>query len=194
MTPAGLEPAIPGSVGRCLIHWATGPLVDSMQNVQDAKARRCATVEQGKCATSFFAICSQHHHGLCGAALRQKKRGKKAGDVYDECKSRICACRSWSYDGGSLRRFRSKTPRANSNLGQAWPWFIPMLENGGRVSNSQPLRSPFLYDLQTPIRDLKFDVGAAAYPVAPRRCAAQTIMMLAANDENDVANCVNVAW
>ena len=26
MTPAGFEPAIPGSVGRCLIHWATGPL------------------------------------------------------------------------------------------------------------------------------------------------------------------------
>ena len=25
MTPAGLKPAIPGSVGRCLIHWATGP-------------------------------------------------------------------------------------------------------------------------------------------------------------------------
>ena len=24
MTPAGLEPAIPGSVGRCLIYWATG--------------------------------------------------------------------------------------------------------------------------------------------------------------------------
>ena len=27
MTPAGLEPAIPGSVGRCLIHWATGPCI-----------------------------------------------------------------------------------------------------------------------------------------------------------------------
>jgi hypothetical protein len=26
MTPPGLEPAIPGSVGRCLIHWATEPL------------------------------------------------------------------------------------------------------------------------------------------------------------------------
>ena len=26
MTPVGLEPAIPGSVGRCLIHWATGPI------------------------------------------------------------------------------------------------------------------------------------------------------------------------
>ena len=25
MTSAGLEPAIPGSVGRCLIHWATRP-------------------------------------------------------------------------------------------------------------------------------------------------------------------------
>jgi hypothetical protein len=25
MTPAGPEPAIPGSVGRWLIHWATGP-------------------------------------------------------------------------------------------------------------------------------------------------------------------------
>ena len=29
MTPAGLEPAIPGSVGRCLIHWATGPMISS---------------------------------------------------------------------------------------------------------------------------------------------------------------------
>ena len=27
LTPVGLEPTIPGSVGRCLIHWATGPLV-----------------------------------------------------------------------------------------------------------------------------------------------------------------------
>ena len=24
----GLEPTIPGSVGRCLIHWATGPVLD----------------------------------------------------------------------------------------------------------------------------------------------------------------------
>ena len=30
MTPAGLEPAIPGSVGRCLIHWATGPRCSRM--------------------------------------------------------------------------------------------------------------------------------------------------------------------
>ena len=25
MTPVRLEPTIPGSVGRCLLHWATGP-------------------------------------------------------------------------------------------------------------------------------------------------------------------------
>jgi hypothetical protein len=31
LTSAGLEPAIPGSVGRCLIHWATRPLSDSHQ-------------------------------------------------------------------------------------------------------------------------------------------------------------------
>ena len=30
MTPAGLEPANPGSVGRCLIHWATGPCLRSL--------------------------------------------------------------------------------------------------------------------------------------------------------------------
>ena len=29
MNPAGLEPAIPGSVDRCLIHWATGPYLKS---------------------------------------------------------------------------------------------------------------------------------------------------------------------
>ena len=37
MTPAGLEPAIPGSVGRCLIHWATGPdacTVHAMLNIK----------------------------------------------------------------------------------------------------------------------------------------------------------------
>ena len=28
MIPVGLEPTIPGSVGRCLIHWATGPLAE----------------------------------------------------------------------------------------------------------------------------------------------------------------------
>ena len=46
MTPAGLEPAIPGSVGRCLIHWATGP-IDKTFRVRTFKlwrqTNRCPT-------------------------------------------------------------------------------------------------------------------------------------------------------
>ena len=37
MTPAGLEPAIPGSVGRCLIHWATGPIAMLSQWISSAR-------------------------------------------------------------------------------------------------------------------------------------------------------------
>jgi hypothetical protein len=38
MTPAGLEPAIPGSVGRCLIHWATGPSEGPIQIYRNTTA------------------------------------------------------------------------------------------------------------------------------------------------------------
>ena len=45
MTPAGLEPAIPGSVGRCLIHWATGPLSrvqrESLHNNKSEPFAKC---------------------------------------------------------------------------------------------------------------------------------------------------------
>ena len=40
MTPAGLEPAIPGSVGRCLIHWATGPSDARIQHKLSIIGRR----------------------------------------------------------------------------------------------------------------------------------------------------------
>ena len=46
MTPAGLEPAIPSSVGRCLIHWATGP-DDDMGHVNRPKE------QQGFCFRSL---------------------------------------------------------------------------------------------------------------------------------------------
>ena len=42
MTPAGLEPVIPGSVSRCLIHWATGP-----SGGDDAQAILSASVALG---------------------------------------------------------------------------------------------------------------------------------------------------
>ena len=46
MNPAGLEPAIPSSVGRCLIHWATGPDVDKpfplyCSGQEIGRARKC---------------------------------------------------------------------------------------------------------------------------------------------------------
>ena len=41
MTPAGLEPAIPGSVGRCLIHWATRPSVRYARCVLILQVQRC---------------------------------------------------------------------------------------------------------------------------------------------------------
>ena len=46
MTPAGLEPAIPGSVGRCLIHWATGPDVLPIKCDLAAWPRNAYTCEQ----------------------------------------------------------------------------------------------------------------------------------------------------
>ena len=39
MTPAGLEPAIPGSVDRCLIHWATGAWVKILRAPRKATCR-----------------------------------------------------------------------------------------------------------------------------------------------------------
>ena len=41
MTPAGLDPTIPGSVGRCLIHWATGPCAPLANFRHAATAGRC---------------------------------------------------------------------------------------------------------------------------------------------------------
>ena len=43
MTPAGLESAIPGSVGRCLIHWATGPS-SSLWKTTDAQNFFCPSL------------------------------------------------------------------------------------------------------------------------------------------------------
>ena len=37
VTPVGLEPTIPGSVGRCLIHWATGPSMDFLTKLHSTR-------------------------------------------------------------------------------------------------------------------------------------------------------------
>ena len=46
MTPAGLEPAIPGSVGRCLIHWATGPDDNDFQQSNSASIKGSTKLSQ----------------------------------------------------------------------------------------------------------------------------------------------------
>ena len=61
MTPAGLEPAIPGPVGRCLIHWATGPLV--VVSVDGTRRSSCTAVNEDRadiwqCASSILAGCT----------------------------------------------------------------------------------------------------------------------------------------
>ena len=56
MTPAGLEPAIPGSVGRCLIHWATGPSggIDAQAMLTAAKAEAEANSLKQKTITPML--------------------------------------------------------------------------------------------------------------------------------------------
>ena len=56
MTPAGLEPAIPGSVGRCLIHWATGPVMctDGVNTLSTSDPAALASVRR-----AIVAACLQ---------------------------------------------------------------------------------------------------------------------------------------
>ena len=59
MTLAGLEPAIPGSVGRCLIHWATrpsvglAPIFHIKASPQVAVCRLCVR----ECVVDAFHLC-----------------------------------------------------------------------------------------------------------------------------------------
>ena len=75
MTPAGLEPAIPGSVGRCLIHWATGPMVcptwefpyNRVASVTKINARRAAAIAG---ARSLAAANGRRVEGEAGPRQR----------------------------------------------------------------------------------------------------------------------------
>jgi hypothetical protein len=73
MTPAGLEPAIPGSVGRCLIHWATGPLVI-------CKAHWCVA------PACVFAVCMLGSRSVC-SVLRLRCFARRC-----PCRVRLCVC------------------------------------------------------------------------------------------------------
>ena len=60
MTPAGLEPAIPASVGRCLIHWATGPcaLCDPAWALL-WRDKCCEHIPRNRCWSYFYTRLGQ---------------------------------------------------------------------------------------------------------------------------------------
>jgi hypothetical protein len=58
LTPAGLEPAIPGSVGRCLIHWATGPDIWSGA-VHETGEKAGGALESCKRASKLIRRCER---------------------------------------------------------------------------------------------------------------------------------------
>ena len=62
MTPAGLERAIPGSVGRCLIHWATAPDIKCMRNSHNNMACNVSLVYKAS-ASGAGGRGHQHHQG-----------------------------------------------------------------------------------------------------------------------------------
>ena len=68
MTPAGLEPAIPGSVGRCLIHWATGPY-DIPRNVRNA-ALAFFTFKDSTSGVAQWLACWAHNPKVRGSKPR----------------------------------------------------------------------------------------------------------------------------
>ena len=60
-TAAGIEPAIPGSVGRCLDHWATGPL-------KRGQSKKCKTSPREVSAIFATGAPDEQRSGAPGAA------------------------------------------------------------------------------------------------------------------------------
>ena len=101
MTPAGLEPAIPGSVGRCLIHWATGPsekLPWREQEARPAPGLRCFMPARAS-AASARPQCSWES----SREARGEGRGKR-GPLPPDRRIAQEAKRAASPGGKSLRR------------------------------------------------------------------------------------------
>ena len=67
MTPAGLEPAIPGSVGRCLIHWATGPMNKTSASIPLKSKRFNDNKSFGTCS-AFLGLFAQASADLAQAS------------------------------------------------------------------------------------------------------------------------------
>ena len=106
MTPAGLEPAIPGSVGRCLIHWATGPCDISRPINSNIWTASCGSFILSAWVWALLSVCS----ALAGRSFPQTGswnsgtevqalRGDLAGGVL--VVAVVAVCTSWG-EWGSL--------------------------------------------------------------------------------------------
>ena len=78
MTPAGLEPAIPGSVGRCLIHWATGPLAQkTLQRLcQHTNNQRNMKNTAPTCTETFTKHADMHRNAPSTHTTTQRSTAK----------------------------------------------------------------------------------------------------------------------
>ena len=115
MTPAGLEPAIPGSVGRCLIHWATGPSGALLQTqaIRGGHSWACRITTGWCLVTSKFALHPRKpcgpwrcymmrsvHGSRCSAAMTSGRAPRPWLQQLSSC-ARISAGAAWPRWGSS---------------------------------------------------------------------------------------------
>ena len=109
MTPVGLEPTIPGSVGRCLIHWATGPVHQLAQEHQVARhVRRLALLKASSCRSRDLCSLARTPPPLSPRfrrlSSRQSSQAGSQGITPSSCVSDRCALQPGSgHDPGRTR-------------------------------------------------------------------------------------------
>ncbi len=91
MTPAGLEPAIPGSVGRCLIHWATGPSLPAVDAAASCTELRSPLERQSVQQTQLMDMVFMHE------VLKAQARSLLGGQGLDYCQACTDTIQATSY-------------------------------------------------------------------------------------------------
>ena len=117
MTPAGLEPAIPSSVGRCLIHWATGPVHQFAQEHKVARhVRRLALLKASSCRSRDLCSLARTPPPLSPRfrrlSSRQSSQAGSQGISPRSCVSDRCALQTGSgHDPGRTRTYNPRLRR-----------------------------------------------------------------------------------
>ena len=106
MTSGGLKPAIPGSVGRCLIHWATRP-VDEVETVNIAIGSSSISAKAPQAVET--QPLGPPHHGA-SHAFASKHGGSKPILEDDESFVLVAAVSLYSLVGGAPGHSRILDP------------------------------------------------------------------------------------